>query len=422
MKLLDRTLIILLFSSFLIIGLSSTAQFYWVKNKIEKRVDKKLLREKKLIKEQLKDIDPKDGFSYNTERASVKFSVKTHSISNDSLFYDDLLNEDREKTRYRILQTSVDVSDQDFRVEIRKEVEETETFIQSIFLTFLVTLFSVILVFIILKYFLLKSTWSPFFDTLHKLKNSDFQNDQIEFNSEIKIQEFLDLNNELNILADNVYNEYQSQKTFTENINHELMTPLAIIKGKLELIIQSENLDEQDLKLVSDIFITLDRLTKLNKSLVLLSKIDNHQYDEKVSVNIQDLLDDIFNLFEDQIRAKNLKIRKQYDFQRKIFINDMLAYLLLSNIIKNAIFHNLDSGGYINIILNEDNIEIINSGQKNNLQEQNVFDRFTKDSSSEDSIGLGLSIVQKICELNDITIQYEQENGVHTFKLQYKSI
>jgi signal transduction histidine kinase len=416
MRLLDKTILVLLVSAFLITGLSSGIQYYWIKNKIENRVDKKLLREKSLIKEQLKDINPKDGFSYNTERASVRFSIKNNATFSDSLFYYNTVDVDGEKTNYRILQTRVNIAGQYFRVEIRKEVEETNTFIQSIFLTFLVTLFLVFLVFIILKYFLLRKTWAPFFETLNKLKTSDFQNQKVVFRANLKIKEFQDLNDELNILSNNVYDEFQAQKTFTENINHELMTPLAIIRGKLELIIQSENLDEQDLKLVADIFITIDRLTKLNKSLVLLSKIDNHQFEDKVNVNLQELIDDIINLFEDQIRAKNLKIRKQYEGETYFGISESLAYILFSNIIKNAIFHNVDNG-FIKIIISDKQCEIINSGHDTVLKQGNIFDRFVKESMSEDSIGLGLSIVAKICELNNIEIQYEQKEGTHTIRL-----
>jgi signal transduction histidine kinase len=417
MRLLDKTIIVLLFSALFITGVSSVIQYYWVKTKIENRVDKKLLREKNLIKEQLKGINPTDGFNYSTERASVKFSINKNKIHTDSLFYDNALDRDGEKTNYRILLTRINVAEQDFRVEIRKEVEETNTFIQSVFLTFLITLFSVFLIFIILKYFLLKNTWAPFFETLSILKNSDFQSHPIRFNGNIQIKEFKDLNEELNILSDKVYTEFQSQKTFTENINHELMTPLAIIKGKLELIIQSENLDEQDLKLVSDIFITIDRLTKLNKSLVLLSKIDNHQFEEKVAVNLPELIDSIVNLFEDQIRAKKLKIRKQFEGDKNREMSEMLAYILFSNLIKNAIFHNLDDNGFIHIILTDKKCEIINSGKNSDLNQQNIFDRFVKESTSEDSIGLGLSIVSKICELNNIDIQYEQKDGTHTIRL-----
>ena len=422
MRLLNRTLIILVLSAFFIAGFSSVVQFYWVKNKIEERVDRKLFREKKFIKKQLKDIEPKDGFSYNTERASVKFLMKNNTIAKDSLFYGEVLDEDGEKTMYRTLLTYVNIKDQNFKVEIRKEVEETETFIQSIYLTFLMTLFLVLLIFILLKYYLLKNTWLPFFETLHKLQISDFQNDQIKFDDDIKIKEFKDLNNELNILSNKVYDEFQSQKTFTENVNHELMTPLAIIRGKLELIIQSEHLKEQDLKLVSDIFVTIDRLTKLNKSLVLLSKMDNHQFEDKISVNVQELIDEILNSLEDQIRSQEIKVRKAYNLDINLNINEMLAYILFSNIIKNAIFHNKESKGFIKILLDKNKVEVSNSGKNSNTTQQNIFDRFVKESSSEDSIGLGLSIVQKICDQNKIKIQYEQENDVHTFRLIFQPV
>lgn len=417
MRLLNRTLIILILSALLIAGFSSIVEFYWVKNKIEQRVDSRLFREKTYIKEQLKNIHPENGFSYNTERASVKFLTKNNTVVKDSLFYDEILDENNEKTNYRILLTYVNVKNQNFKVEIRKEVEETKTFIQGIYVTFLITLISIFFIFILLKYFLLKKAWSPFFNTLHKLQISDFQNNHIQFDKHVKIKEFRDLNHELNVLADKVYDEFQSQKTFTENVNHELMTPLAIIRGKLELIIQSENLKEQDLKLVSDIFITIERLTKLNKSLVLLSKMDNHQFDDKASINVQELIDEILNSLEDQIRSQEIKVRKKYDADIDLNMNEMLAYILFANLIKNAIFHNKESKGFITIVLNKNKIEFSNSGKNNNYTQLNIFERFVRENPSEDSIGLGLSIVQKICELSNINIQYSQEKDIHSFRL-----
>ena len=418
MRLLNRTLITLVISAFFLAITSSLFQFYWVKNKIERRVDRKLFQEKEYIKGQLKDIQPEEGFSYNTERASVKFLERKNIVLNDSLFYYEVLDENGEKISYRTLQTFITIQKQNFKVEIRKQLEETRTFIQSIFITFFITLLVVILTFILLKYLLLKNTWNPFFETLKMVKSSDFQHRLVTFNTNVSVKEFNDLNTELNLLSYKIYNEFQSQKTFTENINHELMSPLAIIKGKLELIIQSENLNEQDLKLISDIFVSIDRLTKLNKSLVLLSKMDNRQFNDKINISIQELIDDILSSFEDQIRVQELKIRKQYNTDLFLQMNEVLAYTLFSNLIKNAIFHNYEKRGFITIILNKGKIEITNSGKANKLSQEHIFDRFVRESSSEDSIGLGLSIVHKICELHHINIYYQQQDSTHTFYLR----
>ncbi len=418
-NLLNRTLIILIFSSLIIVGVTSSLQFFWIKQKIEKRVDRTLKREKKLIKEQIKDIQPETGFSYNTNRASVKFISNSIQLSNDSI-YNGIMIEDGEKINYRILNTFLEVGGQNYKVEIRKELEETNTFIESLYFTFLITLILVILMFILFKYFLLKNTWLPFFKTLKQLKDSDLQNNLTKFSETVNIKEFNDLNKELNEIANRIYYEYQGQKKFIENLNHELMTPLAIIKTKLELIIQSENLNENDLKLISSIFDAIDRLTKLNQSLILISKIENNQFEEVEKVSIDECINDVLNSFEDQIRIQKISIRKQIKSKVILDSNEMLMFVLLSNLIKNAIFHNYAEDGIIDIILKDDYLVIKNTGAVNELN-QLVFERFKTSKKHGQSLGLGLSIVKHICILYKFKIAYHQDNNLHTVTLNFNS-
>lgn len=415
-NLLNRTLFVLIFSSLTIVGCTSALQFFWIKYKIENRVDKRLLKEKAYIKEQIKDIQPSTGFSYNTHRASVKFLENSKSITNDTI-YNGIVIEDNEKVNYRILNTFVTVGSQEYKVEIRKEIEETNTFIESLYFTYLITLVLVILMFILFKYFLLKNTWLPFFKTLNILKNSDLQNNLVVFSSQVKIKEFRDLNIELTFLAQKIYDEFQSQKKFIENLNHELMTPLAIIRAKLELIVQSENLKENDLKLVSDIFISIDRLTKLNKSLILISKIENNQFEEMEEVSVIKCINEVLDSFEDQIRVQEIKLRTEMETDIILEVNEMLIFVLLSNLIKNSIFHNLEIGGVIEISVKDNEVIIANTGKNHNLK-NDIFERFQTAKKSENSIGLGLSIVKRICELYGFSIRYTQESEKHYMVLK----
>jgi signal transduction histidine kinase len=416
-NLLNRTLFTLLFSAITIVGLSSVLQFFWIKAKIEKRVDKTLIREKGFIKKQLKDLKPTKGFSYNTNRASVKIISEHTSLAPDSIYNGSFLV-DNELINYRVLQTIISIDDQHFKIEIRKEIEETNTFIDSLYFTYFLTLLLIVILFVLFKYFLLKNTWLPFFKTLKTLKYSDLQNQQVTFSSNVKIQEFRELNNELTTLAAKIFEEYQSQKKFIENLNHELMTPIAIIRAKLELIIQSEHLKKNDLKLVSDIFMTIDRLTKLNKSLILISKIENNQFEDVEEVSLLSCINEVLNSFEDQIRVKEIRLRKEVKSDKIIVANEMLIFVLLSNLIKNAIFHNLDLNGTIEIELTSDFLLISNSGKMNKAN-FNVFDRFVSAKKSENSIGLGLSIVERICNLYFIEIDYTQSVNKHSFKLVF---
>lgn len=418
-NLLNRTLFILLFSSIVIIGFTSGLQFLWIKTKIENRVDNVLLKEKSVVVDELIAEGFSEERSYSTNRANIKIKPTTKSILNDAIV-NTTNTENSEVVNYRVLTTYLTVNSQVYQLEIKKEVEETNTFIGGLYFSFSLTLILVIVMFILIKYFLLKNTWLPFFKTLEVLKSSDLQNNLTTFSSDVRIKEFKDLNNELTLLAQKVYDEFQSQKKFIENLNHELMTPLAIIRAKLELIIQSENLKENDLKLVSDIFIAIDRLTKLNKSLILISKIENHQFEEVEEVSFTDCIAEVLNSFEDQIRVQQIKIRKEIKADIVVKANEMLIFVLLSNLIKNAIFHNLESGGEIIIKIKKDQLIIANTGKKNKLY-NNVFERFITASKTEKSIGLGLSIVKHICELYKIKIVYTQLEGKHYFELTVKS-
>lgn len=419
MKLLDKSLLYLVLLAIFIATASSLFQYFWVKTTIEDRVDYRLNKEKKLIAQQLHDLKISDNFSYETERASVDIYSNNEACV-ENISYKRLKNSDGDLVDYRVLTTCINVDGKQFHIVIRKELEETEAFFQSIFLAFLVTLIIVVVALLAVKWLFLKITWAPFFMTLGTLKEGDFQNTRIEFDEEVQTKEFQDLNKELNALSERIYDEYQSQKVFIENVNHELLTPLAVIKGKLELLIQSQNLKEKDLQLVSDVFRSIDRLTRLNKSLILLSKIENNQYEETTDVYVSEMLNDILDTFEDQIRTKGITLRKSVNEHFKIHTNEMLLYVLLFNLTKNAIQHNLEDQGFIDIKLTGDIFTISNSGSQQKDPGKNIFNRFVKDSSSIESIGLGLSIVEKICETNNFSIQYLNDPGTHTFKITLK--
>ena len=96
----------------------------------------------------------------------------------------------------------------------------------------------------------------------------------------------------------------------------------------------------------------------------------------------------------------------------------MLIFVLLSNLIKNSIFHNLELNGTISIELSNSYLLISNSSLLNKTKE-NLFERFITGQKSENSIGLGLSIVKRICDLYNIKIEYAQSNNEYHFKLEF---
>lgn len=285
------------------------------------------------------------------------------------------------------------------------------------FITFTIsTLFSLIIYDIIIKKRLKKS----FGKFLSQVKQGNFESSEANIIQKYDFVTLTDIQVELSQMVGQIKADQNEQKRYIENVSHELMTPIAIIRGKLELLIQSPNIAQSDFKLISDILNKLDRLTKVNQSLVLLSKIDYNHYQSIQNVKFSDVINETLNLLEDQIRVNKLIIRKiNNDGELISNMNEALAYLLIKNIIKNAVIHNVENG-YINIKQTTHKLTITNSGKNISVSPSSLFERFKVIEESNDSIGLGLSIIRKICDVSDIQLLYVHNNGEHTIELTFK--
>jgi signal transduction histidine kinase len=258
--------------------------------------------------------------------------------------------------------------------------------------------------------------WQPFYKTLQTTSAYDVANNtSIILLSYTGITEFDQLNKELSDLIQKTNKAYSSQKQFVENASHEIQTPLAIIRSKLELLINEQGLTEQTALLLADITQANDRLSQLNKSLLLLAKIDNNQFPELEPVNISKLLIDLISNYElhyDNFPVSELTIHEDV----YIHANAALTEVLFSNLIKNAVVHNY-AGGYIKVILNNKGCSIINTGSKLTSDPATLFERFHKGNAASRTTGLGLALVKQIAKLYRIEINYQHENGIHTIQL-----
>lgn len=255
---------------------------------------------------------------------------------------------------------------------------------------------------------------------IKQIKRGNYESEESHIIQKYDFVNITDIQIELSELVGRIQEDYNEQKRYIENVSHELMTPIAIIRGKLELLIQSEKITKSDFKLISQIMTKLDRLTRVNQSLVLLSKIDYNHYQDKADISFNDILDETLNLFEDQIRIDELVIRKDIKDDLRFNMNENLAYILIKNVIKNAVIHNIEKG-YIRIIKLEDGngIQIINSGLVIHSSTDQLFKRFQVEGGYQDSIGLGLSIISKICEISGLKLTYTHNEGIHTVTIRF---
>lgn len=130
---------------------------------------------------------------------------------------------------------------------------------------------------------------------------------------------------------------YRIQKEFTENASHELQTPLAVIRSKLDLLML-ENLSERQMGLVSDLYALTMRMGRLNRNLLLLAKIDNAQYATTEEVDVVAMLSDSRSLYDALLNGTSLRVDdKRTSLHITVRANAPLLECLLKNLIVKAI-------------------------------------------------------------------------------------
>src|SRR5215210_4173211 len=252
--------------------------------------------------------------------------------------------------------------------------------------------------------------WQPFFATINKMEEYDItKNTALDIPNETGIVEFNRLNNELNKMITRVNSAYYNQKQFVENASHEIQTPLSIIRSKLELLINQPDLTKKSASLIGDITEANDRLSQMNRTLLLLAKIENNQFPEVENISLSQLLHNVTVSFQEHYEEKFPSLTSDIDENVIINANKVLIEILLSNLIKNAIEHNVP-GGFIRIKLMGRNLYIENTGALLEGNPEELFERFKKSSYYSKTTGLGLALVKQISPLYHYELTYEHEN------------
>jgi signal transduction histidine kinase len=263
-----------------------------------------------------------------------------------------------------------------------------------------------------------RKIWVPFYHTLDKIKDFNI-NDNLKLNlSPTGIREFDRLNRVLNSMSEKIRADYLNLKEFTEDASHEIQTPLSVIKSKLELLFQSENLTDKQAENIRAIYEATTRLSKLNYSLLLISKIQNQQYASTEQVDLAVIIDKFLLHFREIIEQKNIRIDRQYRKADTLSINPDLAEILISNLLGNSIRHNIEDG-WVSVDLDAEKLVISNTGHTLAFNPDDLFKRFRKGDVSGDSSGLGLSIVSKIASLYNMDIEYTLSGNIHTLRLAF---
>lgn len=303
-----------------------------------------------------------------------------------------------------------------YELELRLSTLERDDLIQRI-LYYLLALYAVLLCCILFSTrLILQSIFRPIHLLLKWLDSVALGQPAPYLDKDVRIREFRMLNRAAIEMHERVEQTYQEQKQFIENASHELQTPLAVIRGKLELLTEQENLNEEGMKIVDNMYGCVTRAVNLNKSLLLLSRIQNEQYTETTLVDMNAYTKEIMMFLPDLYEEKQLHYTLNEQGECHVEMNKDLAQVLLNNLIKNAFVHTPEQG-HIDINIMPTSVEVVNDGTEA-LDESEMYKRFYKGNTRhKGSTGLGLPIVKSICGLYGFELQYSYD-GKHHFLLK----
>jgi signal transduction histidine kinase len=267
---------------------------------------------------------------------------------------------------------------------------------------------------------------APFKRTMRAIQSFDLKQKETLHLPGTQTSEFRELNNFLRKMTEKAREDYQSLKEFTENASHELQTPTAIIRGKLDLLMESDIRDEQAI-LIAEMQNALERLSRIHSSLTLLTKLENKEYQAKEPVCISNLARETLASFDELIQMKSLVLETHIEKAVYIPLHLSLADLLLTNLISNAIRHNAAAGGdgvngnkgLIRVDLTKDGLVVVNTGKAPSVPTEELFERFKKGNTGSDSIGIGLAIVRQICDLSEFDVLYRYSGGLHILAVSF---
>ena len=342
---------------------------------------------------------------------AIGMADQATEVLGDTLMYD---SKDGQFKTYRYIQFMTETEEEFYQVKIFKSTNPTDKLVERV--TLLMTLMVILFLagIFILNRFIFASLWSDFFVAIEKLKQFETTKEPVIL-GEQDIEEFDELKQALEVMTRRLAKDYRELKEYTDHTTHELQTPLAVIKSKTEMLIQSKNLGAAEMKCLQGINTSVNQLSRLNSTLTLITRIENGQFTEKEEIKLTGLLDRHLELLEEHINLRGIKVEKLYHDGDKVLLMDQgLADLLIANLLKNAIVHNIE-GGCIVLETQPGSLRIKNDGPPLRFSQEELFTRFVRDTRRTGNFGLGLSLVKKVCETYNFSINYSYDNQQHTF-------
>lgn len=327
---------------------------------------------------------------------------------------------ENEILRYRVHNYSIKVDGEPYLIEIGKSLEsisQTERNIRKVIMMFIV--FIIFITFITdLRY--TQRLLKPLDLIINKLKSistpSTFDRNEIKTST----VDFRQLDRALIELMERLSELFTKEKEITVNISHELMTPVSVLRSKLENLLMKEGLDIEIEEKIEESLKTLQRLQMLINSLLMIARIESRQYIKNDTVQIKEVLQEVVTELKPIAEDKGISVNTDLsDYAEPETVNRSLIFSMFYNVVNNAI-KNTPAGGNINIeLITEKGRPVVNISDTGRgmtpEQLKNIFLRFkSRDHNSGDGTGIGLAIAKTIADFHDIKINVTSEQGKGT--------
>ena len=425
MKLLNRSITYVSVSILGIVTIWAVIFYINMLNEIKSSIDEGLENYKRLIIEhatQDKSLLEKQYFDESfftiTPISKEKALAFKDTYVDTILLMQDADDEAPEEEPVRMLTTAFEIDGGYYELKVANSMVEEDDLIDELFWDVIWLYIILIIGIVLINNVVLKKLWHPFYQMLQHLRNFRLDKTATIPQVSTKTQEFQELQTALQLMLQQSVRTFEQQKEFIGNASHELQTPLAIVLHKLELLIETESLSELQAAHISEIYETIQRLTRLNKSLLLLTKIENKQFVTPIQVPVNRLVKTSLQDFEDMIVFKNLDVMLKEQAEISVAMDENLAHILVSNLLRNAIFHNSE-GGKLYITINPHSFTIANTGSDARLDEEHIFTRFYKGNPQLKHTGLGLAIVKAIADTYGYSIAYTYQDSLHCFTFRF---
>lgn len=418
-RLLHKTLHYYVFYSLGILVVAAVLFFFLARMVYRSDADKELsvLREE-FVRLTIPGLEQGEIEAWNKHNRDMKIKGNSIGIDRDTLFYRSYYNCLSEKyERYRVLHSPVRIGDSGYIFSAKINVIESGELIMGIVGVFTIVMLLLLAGLLLITGRLSLKLWKPFYNTLAQIERFEINKKVAPELSQSGIEEFDRLNQAITNLIEKNTLIYASHGEFIENASHELQTPLAIFKAMLQTLVQRPDITPGQFEQLENINIAASRLAKINKNLLLLSKLESTQFDALETVSVNALVERHLPFFREQASALDIGVFYEPEAQLSVLANPVLLEIATNNLMLNAVRHNRVNGS-IAVTVGERFVRIANTGSTDALDGSRLFERFSKANTSASGSGLGLSIVKRISALNHWKITYYFSGGMHFFQLE----